>query len=84
MPQALVSDVQISKGVVTLLMPHPKSVAATLPALGSYVDVIAAAVKKATSNNGGTVALEGWHARFTLERHGLQVKYYCVKMLTTR
>lgn len=78
------SNVQISKGVVTLLMPHPKLVAATLPALGSYVDVIAAAVKKATSSEGGTVAMEGWHVRFMLERHGLQVKYYCVNMLRTR
>lgn len=76
--QALVSYVQISKGVVTLLMPHPKSASATLPALGSYVDVISAAVKKATSTKGGTVTMEGWHARFMLERHGLKVKYFTV------
>lgn len=78
------SNVQINKGVVTLLMPHPKSVAATLPALGSYVDVIAAAVKKAASSEGGIVAMEGWHVRFMLERHGLQVRHHCVNMLSTR
>ena len=78
------SNVQISKGVVTLLMPHPKSVAATFPALGSYVDVFAAAVNKAASSEGGTVTMEGWHARFMLERHGLQVRHTCVNMPITR
>lgn len=67
------SDVQISMGTVTLLLPHPKMIAAPSPGVDVYGEVVAEAAKKATSRKDGKAVMEGWHARFTLERHGLQV-----------
>lgn len=59
-------------------MPHPKAAAAPSSFSGSYVDVVLTAVMKANSSGDGKVAMDGWHARFMLERHGLQVQCYCI------
>lgn len=83
------SDVQINVGSVTLLLPHPKSVAAAPPAtnnpgMQSYGRAIKDAMETVSDRSRSTVSrvsrvagckavLPGWHARFKLERHGLQV-----------
>lgn len=74
--QALVSDVAINLGTVTVLLPHPMVVSPTSPGVASYTEAIANAVKKARSTparDQAKAGLEGWHARFQLQRHGLQV-----------
>lgn len=74
----------LSLGVVTLLLPHPGTLTATTAAtVGSelYAKAIAEAVERARASKreaGGRRAAEevplyGWHCRFQLERHGLQV-----------
>lgn len=79
------SNVSLSQGVVTLLLPHPGSLAATsssTPGSELYAKAIAGAVKAARASKkaagGGArskeeAAMDGWHCRFQLERHGLQV-----------
>lgn len=80
----MVSNVSLALGVVTLLLPHPGALAASTAAtVGSelYTKVVAEAVERARASKreaGGRRApeqapLHGWHCRFQLERHGLQV-----------
>lgn len=81
------SNVSLSQGVVTLLLPHPGSLTAassSTPGSELYAKAIARAVKAARANkqaaggggrrkNKEEAAMDGWHCRFQLERHGLQV-----------
>lgn len=84
----MVSNVSLTQGVVTLLLPHPGALTASTAAatVGSerYAKVIADAVERARASKeeeegkGNRRApevapLHGWHCRFQLERHGLQV-----------
>ncbi|CAM9639743.1 unnamed protein product [Ectocarpus sp. 4 AP-2014] len=93
--QALVSNVSLSQGVVTLLFPHPGSLtAASSLTAGSelYAKTIARAVKaarasKQAAGGGGRrknkeeTAMDGWHCRFQLERHGLQFIHHALNRL---
>lgn len=79
--QALVSDVRLSDGMVTLLLPHPRlshaspGTGPTMEANDSYSKVIAEVLNcpPSSENARKKFTLNGWHARFKLERHGLQV-----------
>ncbi|CAN0146866.1 unnamed protein product [Ectocarpus sp. 6 AP-2014] len=94
--QALVSNVSLSQGVVTLLLPHPSSLTAassSTPGSELYAKTIARAVKaarasaQAAGGGGGRrknkeeAAMDGWHCRFQLERHGLQFIHYALNRL---
>ncbi|CAM9827984.1 unnamed protein product, partial [Ectocarpus fasciculatus] len=91
--QALVSNVSLSQGVVTLLLPHPGSLAATsssTPGSELYAKAIAGAVKAARASKKAAgrgarskeeAAMDGWHCRFQLERHGLQFIHYSLNRL---
>lgn len=88
--QALVSNVSLTQGLVTLLLPHPGTLtASTAATVGSerYAKVIADAVERARAGKEEEAAkgkrraaeeapLHGWHCRFQLERHGLQVRRF--------
>lgn len=92
------SNVSLTSGTVTLLLPHPGTLntygAATTTTAATagdsspvhgpklYAQIIAKTVEKARadkkSSGGGRKTREeahmhGWHCRFQLERHGLQV-----------
>ena len=75
---------------MTLLLPHPGTLtASTAATVGSerYAKVIADAVERARAGKEEEAAkgkrraaeeapLHGWHCRFQLERHGLQVRRF--------
>lgn len=61
------SDVRLSDGVVTLLLPPRGS------SEGQHGQAYDALMSQALGVEAGAARLTGWHARFCLQRHGLQV-----------
>lgn len=68
----------INIGKITILLPHPGAVSSALggtPLTQCYSEAIASAVSKCRAQNHHKEKHKcgGWHARFKLQRHGLQV-----------
>lgn len=75
--KALVSDVKLSDGSVTLLLPHPGvGTASTASAASKHY---ARTISEALTGTSPAAEekkrfLDGWHVRFQLQRHGLKVE----------
>lgn len=78
--QALVTHVNINMGKITMLLPHPGAVVSALgstPLTQCYGEAMASVVSKCRAQNHHKEKHKcgGWHARFKLQRHGLQVNH---------